>query len=61
MERFWSSFNPADRTSETLFSLLHDQLSSLIGNEPGKLVAQTYDGAEWCQQRSLSKNEGGVQ
>ena len=24
---------------------MHDHLSSLIGNEPGKLVAQTYDGA----------------
>ena len=45
VERFQSFFNPADLTSETLFSLLHDHLSSLIGNEPGKLVAQTYDGA----------------
>ena len=45
VERFWSFFNPDDLTSETLSNLLQNELHPLIGENPQKLVAQTYDGA----------------
>ena len=45
VERFWSFFNPDDLTSETLSNLLQNELHPLIGEDPQKLVAQTYDGA----------------
>jgi len=45
VERFWVFFNPVDLTSETLTCLLENELQPLIGQEPEKLIAQTYDGA----------------
>ena len=42
VERFWSFFNPDDLTSETLSNLLQNELHSLIGEDPQKLVAQTF-------------------
>ena len=45
VERFWGFFNPVDLLSETLFNLLNDEVKPLIGQNPEKLISQTYDGA----------------
>ncbi|XP_042242452.1 zinc finger MYM-type protein 1-like [Homarus americanus] len=45
VERFWGFFNPVDQTAEASASVLLNELRTLIGNSPEKLIAQTYDGA----------------
>ena len=42
LKDFWSFFDPYDLTSETLSNLLQNELHPLIGEDPQKLVAQTF-------------------
>ena len=45
VERFWGFFNPVDLLSEILFNLLNDGMNPSIGQNPEKLISQTYNGA----------------
>ena len=56
VERFWGFFNPDSLSAESIFSVLSQQLDELIKDNPGKLIAQTYDGAA-----ALSGAKSGVQ
>lgn len=56
VERFWGFFNPHSLTAEDISKVLLEELQTLIGDCPHKLIAQTYDGAA-----ALSGAKSGVQ
>ena len=55
VERFLGFFKPTRQTALSLTSILLEELSGLVGHDPDKLIAQTYDGAA-----ALSGTRNGV-
>ena len=55
IERFLGFFQPTRLTAPSLTSILLEELKGLVGHDPDKLIALTYDGAA-----SLSGIRNGV-
>lgn len=45
VERFWKFLNPQGHDARAISNCILEELEPLIGNNPNKLVAQSYDGA----------------
>ena len=45
IERFLGIFQPTRLTAPSLASILLEELKGLVGHDPDKLIALTYDGA----------------
>ena len=45
VERFWGFFELTSLTAQSLAIILLEELLGLVGHDPDKLIAQTYDGA----------------
>ena len=45
IERFLGFFQPTRLTAPSLASILLEELKGLVGHDPDKLIALTYDGA----------------
>ncbi|XP_076048822.1 uncharacterized protein LOC143029777 isoform X2 [Oratosquilla oratoria] len=43
VERFWGVFSVIDQSEKSVASVLLKELSTLVGDSPDKLIAQTYD------------------
>ncbi|KAJ9581626.1 hypothetical protein L9F63_023209 [Diploptera punctata] len=56
VERFWKFLNPKGRDECAISNCIIDELDSLIGNNPNKLMAQSYNGS-----RVISRGLNGVQ
>lgn len=56
VERFWGFFNCETQTADSLSSLILNELQPLVGHNPSKMIAQSYDGAA-----VMSGRHGGVQ
>ncbi|XP_030762931.1 zinc finger MYM-type protein 1-like [Sitophilus oryzae] len=56
VERFWGFFTSAQQTADSLSSLILNELQPLVGQNPNKMIAQSYDGAA-----VMSGRHGGVQ
>lgn len=56
VERFWGFFTNTQQTAEALSDVILAELEPLVGKNPNKLIAQSYDGAA-----VMSGRKGGVQ
>lgn len=55
-ERFWGFFNPENVNAQGISSCILNEIDKVLKNDPSKLIAQTYDGAN-----VMKGEQGGVQ